>query len=118
MAGSFNFRRASRCWTIRRSARCSERYWTAGRAKRRRPHAAFKLAWDLIGSDHASRATSYEKFFVGPAFAVRNYNFINAPWDELHQIAEDFMATYGYEGTAAPRTVTDLRASRSATRKN
>ena len=39
----------------------------------------FKLAWDLIGSDHASRAMSYEKLFVGPAFAVRNYNFINAP---------------------------------------
>ena len=51
----------------------------------------FKLAWDLIGSDHASRATSYEKFFVGPAFAVRNYNFIYAPWDELHAIAHGLM---------------------------
>ena len=60
----------------------------------------FKLAWDLVGSDHASRATSYEKFFVGPAFAVRNYNFINAPWDELHRVAEDFMASYGYEPPA------------------
>ena len=59
----------------------------------------FKLAWDLIGSDHASRATSYEKFFVGPAFAVRNYNFINAPWDELHDMVERFMATYGTDGT-------------------
>jgi aromatic ring hydroxylase len=65
----------------------------------------FKLAWDLVGSDHASRATSYEKFFVGPAFAVRNYNFINAPWDELHQLAEDFMATYGYEAEPEKSTV-------------
>jgi 4-hydroxyphenylacetate 3-monooxygenase len=64
----------------------------------------FKLAWDLIGSDHASRAASYEKFFVGPAFAVRNYNFINAPWDELHAVVEDFMATYGVgEGDCAAR---------------
>src|SRR5262249_23726966 len=55
----------------------------------------FKLAWDLVGSGHASRATSYEKFFVGPAFAVRNYNFINAPWDELHAAVEGFMGTYG-----------------------
>ncbi|MDB5557999.1 MAG: hypothetical protein JWQ36_933, partial [Enterovirga sp.] len=54
----------------------------------------FKLAWDLVGSDHASRATSYERFFVGPAFAVRNYNFVNAPWDELHAIPEGLMATY------------------------
>jgi len=61
----------------------------------------FKLAWDLIGSDHASRAASYEKFFVGPAFAVRNYNFINAPWDELHAAVEGFMDTYGTGESAA-----------------
>ena len=85
-------------------------YWTAGEQSAVDRMKLFKLAWDLIGSDHASRATSYEKFFVGPAFAVRNYNFINAPWDELHLIAEDFMATYGYEGTAAPSAVTDIRA--------
>jgi 4-hydroxyphenylacetate 3-monooxygenase len=86
-------------------------YWTAG------PHAAadrmklFKLAWDLIGSDHASRATSYEKFFVGPALAVRNYNFINAPWDELHRIAEDFMATYGYGDTRPAATTAQSHAA-------
>jgi 4-hydroxyphenylacetate 3-monooxygenase len=78
-------------------------FWTAGQQNAFDRMKLFKLAWDLVGSDHASRATSYEKFFVGPAFAVRNYNFINAPWDELHQIAEDFMATYGYDGVAAPR---------------
>jgi 4-hydroxyphenylacetate 3-monooxygenase len=72
-------------------------FWTAGQRTAFNRMKLFKLAWDLVGSDHASRATSYEKFFVGPAFAVRNYNFINAPWDELHQLAEDFMATYGYE---------------------
>jgi len=75
-------------------------FWTAGAQSAFDRMKLFKLAWDLVGSDHASRATSYEKFFVGPAFAVRNYNFINAPWDELHQIAEDFMATYGYESAA------------------
>jgi 4-hydroxyphenylacetate 3-monooxygenase len=66
----------------------------------------FKLAWDLIGSDHAShasRATSYEKFFIGPAFAVRNYNFINAPWDELHAAVEGFMDTYS-SGVSAANT--------------
>ena len=30
----------------------------------------------------------------GPAFAVRNYNFTNAPWDELHAAVEGFMASY------------------------
>ena len=72
-----------------------ETFWTAGELAAVDRMKLFKLAWDLIGSDHASRATSYEKFFVGPAFAVRNYNFINAPWDELHEMVERFMATYG-----------------------
>jgi 4-hydroxyphenylacetate 3-monooxygenase len=71
-----------------------ETYWTAGEFGAVQRMKLFKLAWDLVGSDHASRATSYEKFFVGPAFAVRNYNFVNAPWDELHAIPEGLMATY------------------------
>ncbi len=72
-----------------------ETLWTAGAFEAADRMKLFKLAWDLIGSDHASRAMSYEKLFVGPAFAVRNYNFLNTPWDEFHSVAEDFMATYG-----------------------
>lgn len=81
-----------------------ETLWTAGPFGAVERMKLFKLVWDLIGSDHASRATSYEKLFVGPAFAVRNYNFVNTPWDELHALAEDFMATYGEGGEgAAPK---------------
>jgi 4-hydroxyphenylacetate 3-monooxygenase len=65
--------------------------WSAGAADAASRLRLFRLAWDLVGSDHASRATSYEKFFVGPAFAVRNYNFVNAPWDELHAMAEGLL---------------------------
>ena len=71
-----------------------ENYWSTGEYGAKERMKFFKLAWDLVGSDHASRATSYEKFFVGPAHAVRNYNFINAPWEELHGIAEGLMDTY------------------------
>ena len=72
-----------------------ETFWTAGEFAAVERMKLFKLAWDLVGSDHASRAASYEKFFVGPAFAVRNYNFVNAPWDELHAMVEAFMGSYG-----------------------
>ncbi|CAH1655154.1 4-hydroxyphenylacetate 3-monooxygenase [Hyphomicrobiales bacterium] len=72
-----------------------ETFWAAGQHGAVDRMKLFKLAWDLVGSDHASRATSYEKFFVGPAFAVRNYNFIYTPWDELHAIAEGLMGRYG-----------------------
>ena len=71
-----------------------ETYWSTGEYDAIERMKFFKLAWDLVGSEHASRATSYEKFFVGPAHAVRNYNFVNAPWDELHGIAEGLMDTY------------------------
>jgi 4-hydroxyphenylacetate 3-monooxygenase len=72
-----------------------ETFWAAGEYGAIDRMKLFKLAWDLVGSDHASRATSYEKFFVGPAFAVRNYNYIYAPWDELHGIGEGLMDQYG-----------------------
>ncbi|MDH3234683.1 MAG: hypothetical protein OEQ29_14280 [Alphaproteobacteria bacterium] len=71
-----------------------ETYWSTSEGGAVARMKLFKLAWDLIGSEHASRATSYEKFFVGPAFSVRNYNFINAPWDELEGIAKGLMDSY------------------------
>ncbi len=83
-----------------------ETFWTAGELRAVERMKLFKLAWDLIGSNHASRATSYEKFFVGPGFAVRNYNFVNAPWDELHGIAEALMGSYGEDDTEAAQRAT------------
>ncbi len=69
-------------------------YWSSGDVPAVERMRIFKFAWDLIGSDLASRATSYEKFFVGPAFAVRNYNYIYAPWDELAAKLDHEMARY------------------------
>lgn len=68
--------------------------WSAGDVSAVDRMRIFKFAWDLIGSDLASRSTSYEKFFVGPAFAVRNYNFIYTPWDDLNGIVQDAMSRY------------------------
>jgi 4-hydroxyphenylacetate 3-monooxygenase len=71
-----------------------EDYWstpTAGAVERMR---LFRLAWDLIGSEFASRHVQYEKFYVGAPFVSRSYNFVNAPWDELHGIVEGLMDSY------------------------
>ena len=70
-----------------------EEYWSTPEQTALERLQLFKLAWDLIGSEMASRGTSYEKFFVGPAFSVRNYNFIAAPWDALHAEVETLMGT-------------------------
>jgi aromatic ring hydroxylase len=53
--------------------------------------------------------------FVGPAFAVRNYNFINAPWDELHAAVEGFMDTYG-TGESAANTEPNMEPMRQQRR--
>ncbi len=71
-----------------------EEYWTTPKESALDRLKLFKLAWDLIGSEWASRAASYEKFFVGPAFSVRNYNFVNCPWDRYQNIVREFMASY------------------------
>jgi 4-hydroxyphenylacetate 3-monooxygenase len=42
-----------------------------------------RLAWDLIGSEFGGRHQSYEKFYSGGAFAVRNYNYVVADWNDL-----------------------------------
>jgi hypothetical protein len=47
---------------------------------------------------------------------VRNYNFINAPWDELHQLAEDFRATYGYEPAPTQTGDPELQRARVSER--
>ncbi len=72
--------------------------WTSGASSAVERMRIFKFAWDLIGSDFASRATSYEKFFVGPAFAVRGYNFIHTPWDRFAGAIENAMARYDVPG--------------------
>jgi 4-hydroxyphenylacetate 3-monooxygenase len=74
--------------------RLFDEYWTTPKESALERLKLFKLAWDLIGSEWASRATSYEKFFVGPAFSVRNYNFINCPWERYQDVVRDFMRTY------------------------
>lgn len=74
--------------------RLFDQYWTTPKESALDRMKLFKLAWDMIGSEWASRALSYEKFFIGPAFSVRNYNFIHCPWDSYQDEVRQFMASY------------------------
>jgi 4-hydroxyphenylacetate 3-monooxygenase len=58
----------------------------------------FKLAWDLLGSELATRHQQYEKFFAGPPYIVRDHSFREAPWPKFHKIVDDLMASYGLPG--------------------
>jgi 4-hydroxyphenylacetate 3-monooxygenase len=41
----------------------------------------FKLAWDAIGSEFASRHVQYEKFYAGANFVTRGHAFRTFDWD-------------------------------------
>ena len=54
----------------------------------------FKLAWDALGSEFASRHVQYEMFYVGATFVTRGHMFRTYPWDEPMTMVEDFLASY------------------------
>ena len=54
----------------------------------------FKLAWDAVGSEFASRHTQYEMFYASAAFVTRGHAFRTCAWDTATDLVEHFLATY------------------------
>jgi len=52
----------------------------------------FRLAWDVTGSEFATRHLTYERFYLGAHFVVRNHNYREAPWGEFHSMVDDVLA--------------------------
>jgi len=66
----------------------------------------YKLAWDMLGSEFASRHLQYENFYAGPSFVVRAYSMRLAPWTHFDDVVTKLMATYEApepRGAVAPR---------------
>jgi 4-hydroxyphenylacetate 3-monooxygenase len=76
-------------------ARTFEQYWRTPAQSAVDRMKLFKLAWDLLGSEFGGRHLQYEKFYAGPPFLVRNYNYQWAPWATYDAIVDDLMAQYG-----------------------
>lgn len=54
----------------------------------------FKLVWDCIGSEFASRHTQYEMFYAGASFVPRNHSFRTFGWDNALGQVDRMMAEY------------------------
>jgi 4-hydroxyphenylacetate 3-monooxygenase len=54
----------------------------------------FKLAWDAVGSEFASRHIQYEMFYASAAFVTRGHAFRTCEWDTATDLVEHFLATY------------------------
>lgn len=54
----------------------------------------FKLAWDAVGSEFASRHTQYEMFYAGAAFVTKGHSFRTYDWTGATAVIEQTLAGY------------------------
>ena len=54
----------------------------------------FKLAWDAVGSEFASRHTQYEMFYAGATFVTKNHSYRTYDWDESKALVGQVLNNY------------------------
>ena len=54
----------------------------------------FKLAWDAVGSEFASRHTQYEMFYAGATFVTKNHSYRTYDWDSSKSLVDRMLDSY------------------------
>ena len=54
----------------------------------------FKLAWDAVGSEFASRHTQYEMFYAGADFVTRGHSYRTYDWDTAEALPQRLLDGY------------------------
>ena len=54
----------------------------------------FKLAWDAVGSEFASRHVQYEMFYAGASFVTRGHAFRTYDWPNVTGMVDDLLSSY------------------------
>ncbi|MBZ9791974.1 4-hydroxyphenylacetate 3-monooxygenase [Rhizobium sp. 3T7] len=57
----------------------------------------FKLAWDAIGSEFASRHTQYEMFYAGANFVTRSHSYRTFDWHSGTRLVDQMLDSYSLE---------------------
>lgn len=57
----------------------------------------FKLAWDAVGSEFASRHTQYEMFYAGATFVTKGHSFRTFDWDSCTGLVDRMLDSYSLE---------------------
>ena len=55
----------------------------------------FKLAWDAVGSEFASRHAQYEMFYAGANFVTKGHSFRTFDWDRCTGLVDTMLDSYG-----------------------
>lgn len=61
----------------------------------------FKLAWDAVGSEFASRHTQYEMFYAGATFVTKGHSFRTFDWDNCTGLVDQMLDSYSLEDELA-----------------
>jgi 4-hydroxyphenylacetate 3-monooxygenase len=61
----------------------------------------FKLAWDALGSEFASRHVQYEMFYAGASFVTRGHSYRTFDWAKCKGMVDGLMASYPTPGQSA-----------------
>ncbi len=54
----------------------------------------FKLAWDAVGSEFASRHVQYEMFYAGASFVTRGHAYRTFDWNQSAALVEHMLDSY------------------------
>jgi 4-hydroxyphenylacetate 3-monooxygenase len=57
----------------------------------------FKLAWDAVGSEFASRHAQYEMFYAGATFVTKGHTFRTFDWDRCTGLVDRMLDSYTLE---------------------
>jgi 4-hydroxyphenylacetate 3-monooxygenase len=57
----------------------------------------FKLAWDAVGSEFASRHTQYEMFYAGAGFVTKGHSYRTYDWNRAGALLARLLASYDLE---------------------
>ncbi len=60
----------------------------------------FKLAWEAIGSEFASRHTQYEMFYAGAGFVTKGHSYRCYDWQSAGDMVERMLGSYSLADSA------------------
>ncbi|MGT2431245.1 4-hydroxyphenylacetate 3-hydroxylase C-terminal domain-containing protein [Cupriavidus basilensis] len=54
----------------------------------------FKLAWDAVGSEFASRHNQYEMFYAGAGFVTKGHAYRSYDWKKATNLVDNILGSY------------------------
>ena len=62
----------------------------------------YKLAWDAVGSEFASRHQQYEMFYAGATFVTKGHSFRTYDWSAAGALVDDMLGAYSLDDEIKP----------------